>query len=191
MTTYSPDYTSRYRCKYKACGIEHTITLRKALGATSGATALLAGTVHDIFNVWAALLPSDFAFISAEQADQGSNIFYPSTVPFAVTGALNPLTYTGIQKITSTNFIGRAFGSRARCSLYGIQWQFTDFADDPSSDPYNGKVDGGEDARITSTINLLNTQAFANSGAPTTWYDYADIKVNDYWLRQLRRGAVS
>jgi hypothetical protein len=191
MTSYSPDYTGRYRAKYQAAGIVHTIELRRSIGASPSSVALLAGTVNTVFSIWAAVLPTDFAFISAEQADEGSDIFYPAPVPSAVVGLTAVEDYTPFQKITGTTFSGRALGSKSRCTLYGIFWQLTNITADENTDPYNGVVDATEDARVSTTAAALNTQAFANSGGPTTWYPRATIKPNDYWLRMVRRGIVS
>lgn len=193
MTSYAPNYTSRYRAHYKVAGIEHTAQLRKQLGATPADTANLAGTMSAIFTVWATKLCNDFVWLGAEQADENSDIFYPSTTPVAVTGTVGAAsTFTPFQKITHTRFSCRALGSRSGIEMYGILWYYADVGGDPNTYPYDGIVTSVEDSRVTDTIVLLNTQAFANSGNPSsTWNPRATVKVNDYWLRQLRKGAVS
>ena len=191
MTTYSPDYTSRYRAHYNACGITHTVQLRKALGATPGATALLAGTLGAIFGVWTNDLADDFAWLSAEQADQGSDIFYPTDPPPSVTGLKEITRFTPFQKVTHTRFGGRGFGSRASFEMFGVWWEYSNILSDLNTIGYDGKVLAAEDPRVASTIALLNTQAFANSGGPTTWNPIATIKVNDYWLKKVRSGGIT
>lgn len=193
MTSYSPSYTSRYRAHYHVCGIDHTIQLRKSLGASPAATALLAGTVQSIFNAAAAQLCDDFAFTSAEQADEGSDVFYPSTMPAAVTGTLGIATFTPFQKVTHTRFGGKAFGSRSSIEMYGIRWYYAHIGIVPAEGTvgYDGRVTVAEAAFIGTIAALLNTQAFANSGAPTTWRDVATIKVNDFWLRAVRSGGIT
>lgn len=191
MTSYSPSYTSRYRAHYHVCGIDHTVQLRKAIGATPAATALLAGTLHDIFAAWDDQLCDDFAWISAEQADEGSDVFYPSSTPVAVTGLKEITRYTPFQKVTHTRFQGKAFGSRASIELYGIWWEYSNILSDVDTVGYDGRVTTAENAAVGTTAGLLNSQAFANSGGPTTWYTTALIKVNDFWLRQVRSGGVS
>jgi len=193
MTSYAPNWTSRYRAKYNVCGIDHTIQLRKQVGATPAATALLAGTAQSIFNAAAAQLCDDFTWISAEQADEGSDIFYPSTLPTPVTGTLAITAYTPFQKVTHTRMQGRAFGSRASIEMYGILWFYAHKGLSPAEATvgYDGKVTSAEAAFIGTIKSLLDTQAFANSGGPTVWYDRATVKVNDFWLRAVRSGGIT
>jgi len=191
MTSYSPSYTSRYRAKYRACGIEHSIQLRKALGASFATTDLLAGTVHDLFNAFAAQMPVDLEFISGEVAEEGSDIFVPGTTPAAVTGLVAVADYTPFQKVTHTRFAGKAPGSRASCELYGIWWEYSNIASDANTIPYDGLATAAEWGVIGTAVALLNTQAFANSGQATVWYNRATVKVNDFWLRQVRSGGIT
>lgn len=190
MTSYAPNYTTRYRVRYRACGVEHTLQLRKAVGASPATTALLAGTVHDIFAAFVNILADDFEFISADQADEGSDLFYPSSLPTAVTGLKPVAEYTPFQKITHTRFAGRAIGSRAAVELFGLFWEYSNTSDDPTSIAYDGIVTPAENAGIGTAVALLTGQAFANSGQATTWYSRATIKVNDFWLREVRKGGI-
>lgn len=192
MTSYAPSYTSRYRARYHACGIDHVCQLRKQLGATPGQTALLAGTVHDIFNTWQTILPDDFAFLGAEQADEGSDLFYPSVTPVAVIGTIGVGDYTPFQKVTHTRFACRAVGSRSAIELYGLFWEYGNRIDDTNVLAYDGVITAAEDARVGTTAALLNTQAFANSGNPSSlWYSRATVKVNDFWLKAVRSGGIT
>jgi hypothetical protein len=193
MTSYSPDFTSRYRAHYHVCGIDHTIQLRKSLGATPGETADLAGTVSAIFNAVSAKLCTDFTFLSAEQADEGSDIFYPSDTPAAAVGTQgSPGTYTPFQKITHTRFNCRAPGSRSSIELYGLFWEYSNTLDDPDTVAYDGVLTPTDYAPVNTIVALLNTQAFANSGNPNSiWQARALVKVNDFWLKQVRSGGIT
>lgn len=192
MPSYAPSFTGRYRCKYFVCGIEHTIQLRRALGATPGSVALLAGTVESIFNAVSADLCTDFAFISAEQADEGSDLFYPSTTPNPVVGAgVGPSAYTPFQKVTHTRFHCRGTGSRSSIEMYGIRWQYSNTATDADQDAYNGVATPDERAYIGTVAGLLNTQAFPNNGGPGIWAARATVKINDFWLHAVRSGGIT
>lgn len=191
MTSYAPNFTGRYRAHYHVCGIDHTIQLRRAIGASPASVALLAATATAIFTPWVGFLGDDFAWISAEQADEGSDIFYPSTTPAAVIGTVPVSTYTPFQKVTHTRFGGRAAGSRSSIEMYGIQWFYADQAGDFETIGYDGVVTAAERPAVGTTAAALNTQAFANSGGPTTWAARATIKVNDFWLKQVRSGGIT
>lgn len=191
MTTYAPNYTGRLRAKYVAAGVEHTAQLRKFRGATTSQIGDLRHTLASCFTVWNALLPSDFAWLSCEYANEDSDLFTPTDLPDTVTGTLDPTTYTPFQKITPTIFSGRSTGSKARVSLYGIFWEYTNQADDPNTVPYNGIITTAEDSRVGSTIALLNGQAASGAGVNAIWYPRATVKPNDYWVRQVRKGIVT
>lgn len=193
MPSFSPSYTSRYRAHYHVCGIDHTIQLRKQLGATPGDTTLLAGTVNGIFAALAASLCTDFAFLGAEQADEGSDLFYPSTTPTAVTGTGgDPADFTPFQKVTHLRFGCRAAGSRSSIEIYGVAWYYSNTLSDTNVIGYDGVVTPAEFAPIGTIAALLNTQAFANSGNPSSvWAARATVKVNDFWLKQVRSGGIT
>ena len=192
MTSYSPSYTSRYRAHYHVCGIDHTIQLRKQLGASPSDTNLLAGTVTSIFSAVAARLGNDFAFLSAEQADEGSDLFYPATTPTAVTGLRDTGDYTPFQKVTHMRMGCRAAGSRSSIEMYGIFFQYSDAAADEDTIGYDGVLTPAEFAAVGTIASYLNTQAFANSGNPSSvWRARATIKVNDFWLKAVRSGGIS
>ena len=191
MTTYAPNFTGRYRAHYKACGIDHTIQLRKASGATFASVLLLAATVQAIFNDMAALLCDDFEFISADAAEEGSDIFEPATAPEAVTGTVAVADYTPFQKVTHTRFGGRAKTSRVSVEMYGIFWQYANIEADAGVIPYDGVVTAAELPAVATVAGHLNSQAFANSGEATVWRPRALVKVNDFWLRAVRSGGIT
>lgn len=192
MPSFSPSYTSRYRAHYHVCGIDHTIQLRKQLGASPSDTNLLAGTVNAIFAAVTDRLADDFAFLSAEQADEGSDLFYPATTPTAVTGLRPLVDYTPFQKVTHTRWGCRAAGSRSSIEMYGLIWFYADAAADEDVIGYDGVVTPAEYAPVGTVASLLNTQAFANSGNPSSvWAARALVKINDFWLKAVRSGGVT
>ena len=191
MPTFAPSFTPRYRAHYHVCGIDHTIQLRKSLGASPASTALLAGTLASMFTAAAALLCDDFAWISAEQADQGSDLFYPSTMPAPVTGLKAIGVFTPFQKATHTRFAGRSLGSRAAAEMFGIWWEFSNRVDDTGQAAYDGIVTPAEVPFIGTIVTLLTGQAFSVKGDATSWYPRATVKVNDFWLKAVRKGGIT
>lgn len=186
MTTYAPNYTPRYRARYLAAGIEHTVQVRAQRGQSAFVTAGLGSVVRSLFNLFAEDLASDFAWLSAEYAVTDSDDFIPTDAPAAITGGADVAGFTLNQRATSTNFNGRAVGSRAAVFLYGVQWSVA--IGQPAE---NGRVSAVEDARVGAAATLCSSNFWANSGTLATFHPYANIKVNDHLLKLIRRGTIS
>jgi hypothetical protein len=187
MTSYAPNFTPRWRGKYVAAGVEHTIQLRTARGASFAALDTAGPHVSDVFSAFASLLADDFAWISAEIALTDSDVFSPGTIAPGVTGTVDATTFSPIQKITATSFTGRSPGSRGRVSLYGVQW----FVDVSGVDASNGVVTTAEFGGVGTAAGLLSSFFAANNGLPSAFPGRATIKENDHLLRLVRRGIIS
>lgn len=186
MTTYAPNYTPRWKGRYVAAGIEHTIQVRAQRNQSAFITQALGGFVRSVFNTFVANLADDFAWLSAEYALTDSDDFIPTAVPAAVVGEAAASGFNLFHRVTSTNFNGRNSGSRAGLYLYGLQWVIS-----VGSPAENGRVSAAEDARVSTATAICTTNFFANSGTAAVWHDYANIKVNDHLLKLLRRGTIS
>lgn len=185
MTTYAPNFTPRARLKYVACGIEHTIMMRAARGTAADLSPQF-NSIRACFLMLVDQLPEDFAWISAEYALTDSDVFIPRAVPAAIVGEQPVASYTLKQKCTSTNFNGRAAGSRAALYFYGVLWG--EGIGEPAD---NGRVTPAEQAEIGTVATELSGQAHANSGEQAIFHQYANIKLNDHLLKLLRRGTIS
>lgn len=186
MTTYAPNYTPRVRIKYTAAGIEHTISMRAARGTDAAGLDAQVGSIRACFNFMADKLADDFAWISAEYALTDSDDFFPRGLPASVAGAVDPITFSLHQRVTSTNFNGRVAGSRAAIYFYGIWW-----SRDSGEPADNGRVTPLEDADIGTVATELSGQAHAGNGLQATFHQYANIKVNDHLLKLVRKGTIS
>ena len=194
MTTYAPHFTPRLRVHYSAWGLQHTIQVRCPRGTSAIEIQNRKGAIHDIFNLWSAILALDFAFIGAEYAMTDSEVFLPTDPPESVDGSVAAEFVTPIQKITSTTFAGKATDSRARFSLYGLRWNLAKPNISPSGTDdgsYNGVITPAENALVTNTAIAATSQFFAVSGTSTFWYRRATIKPNDHLLKLVRRGTIS
>jgi hypothetical protein len=144
-------------------------------------------SLSTIYGFFDAQLADDFAWISADVALTDSDVFVPATVPAAVTG-LSPIAdFTPIRKITSATFSGRAEGSKARFSLYGLIWVLDD-------DAALGKdfiVTGAEYSAVADAVAEASGQFFAGSGQAASFYNQTTLKVNDFLLRKVRKGLIS
>jgi hypothetical protein len=186
MTTYAPNFTPRYRVRYNAAGIEHTIQMRGARGESGSAISGRAVDLHDMFLAAADILADDFAWISAEIALTDSDVFTPASLPGAVTGLKDVADFNLQQRCVSTGFVGRAAGSRAAIYMYGLWWSTVS-----GTPAENGRATVAEWATVTTITAILNTHAFAGSGELANWHNYANLKLNDHLLKLLRRGTIS
>jgi len=186
MTTYAPNFTPRYRARYNAAGIEHTIQMRGARGESASAISGRATILHDIFLAAAATLADDFAWISADYALTDSDVFIPAVLPASVTGLKDVADFDLQQRCVSTGFVGRTGGSRAAIYMYGVWWSTV-----TGTPAENGRVTAAEWAPVTTIKAALDTNAHAGNGETAVWHAYANIKLNDHLLKLLRRGTIS
>jgi hypothetical protein len=185
VTSYAPNYTPRARLKYLAAGIEHTIMMRSARGATAPLDSQI-GSIRECFNLMASRLADDFAWISSEYALTDSDDFFPRGLPTAVTGTLAVADFSLHQRCMHTNFNGRVVGSRAALYFYGVWWEHG-----PGTEADNGRATPTEWAAVGSVATELSGQAHAGNGLQAIFHQYANIKVNDHLLKLLRRGTIS
>lgn len=186
MTSYAPGYTPRWKGRYLAAGIEHTIQVRTQRGQSAFITQGLGAFVREVFALWTDTLADDFTWLSAEYAVTDSDDFVPMSPPAAIVGGADLSTFSLRQRCTSTNLNGRAVGSRAALYLYGIQWD-----EGLASVADNARISSTEDANVSAAAAICTTNFFANSGTQATWHQYANIKENDHLLKLLRRGTIS
>ena len=191
MTSYAPTFTPRLRCHYIAWGIPHTIQARVPRGTSTASLLDRRGAISALFSIWADDLADDFAFTSAEYAEQDSDLFTPADPPVIVSGAVALADVRPTQRILSTTFSGRAPGSKARVSLYGIRWNFMDTPTGPAAFDDDTIVTADEDSRIADSVAQLTTQLYAGSGQATVWYARATLKINDFLLKRVRRGLIT
>jgi len=188
MTTYAPTFTSRWRGKYIAGGIQHTIQLRGARGATFSTMDGYKDRAREIFASLAAYLYDDFAWIQADVALTDTDEFTPSETPsVTVPGTIDGSVLAPIQRIKGLTFSGRATGSRGRFTMFGLH--FADLA--TGSIGGDGLIRPAEVANIAAVVVTANTYFHAGSGALATWHDQATYKENDHLLKLVRRGTIS
>lgn len=186
MTTYAPNWTPRYKASYRAAGLIHSMTLRVARGASVPTVTGLAGVAHDFVAAHADALADDFEWIEASYALTDSDVFVPTAVPAAVTGALAAGGYTPISRISPLVYTGRSASGRARVSLYGVSFGL------PGSGalPADFQITAAENADVAAAIAVLQAGAIGNAGEVTTWHNKTTQKPNDRLVKKLRQGAI-
>lgn len=167
--------TPRWKVSYTVGGFAHQFLVRlspefvEATAVSEIGAWLLANT--SLF--WASVVTK------VEQAEQGSNLFFPIDTTldgFAWGGGANSVGNNPLQ----LNYVGRSPGGRrCRVGLFGYKGAFSEW-----------KLTPAEVAAVGTAVTALNsaTSAFyAIDGFPPVWYPYADVGVNDYWVRQSRK----
>jgi len=188
VTTYAPNFTPRYKVGYVAGGITHTIQVRGARGDTFSATEGKRLYVAQIFNALAAGLYSDFAWTDASVALTDDDVFAPAAVPATTpTGAVDPGTVSAYQRIHGLTFTGRAPGSKARFTMYGVLLGMITEGDEGG----NGVISSDEIAGIGTIAAIATDQFKADSGANAIFPLRATYKVNDHLLKLVRKGTIS
>lgn len=189
MPDFSPDYTPRYKAKYNAAGLIHTATVRGFRGAGSGVViANGRAALSGVFTALASRLAADFAWISAQYIPEDSSVAQAAATPTAVVGTVLVNTFSLQDKVTSTGFVGRASTTPVRLFLWGLAYN-PDLL--PANIYADFKVLASEDAIFATAITGLNSAGLAgNNNLPALWYQYANLKLNDFWLRRVRSGGV-
>jgi hypothetical protein len=188
---FAPDATPRYVLAYIAAGVTHHTMVRGSRSNNlSDLNSLGQGFFHAVFTALAPLMPADLAFLDAVLIDKDTDIGVPGTVPTHVAGTTAVNTYSPMDKITHTTFAGKGSGgSKVNLKLYGINYGL----DSTTSAVRDFVLTPGDETNIDNAITALNAQgnarAIDNTGI--TWHNRATVKVNDKWLRLVRKGVIS
>jgi len=186
VADFAPNFTTRYLLRYSVVGRVHSQLWR----APSSVTDLtgLAGLISKVGAYYAEMAPkiwSDFSFLSASWAPADSDIFLPASTPGAITGEVSVATAALSANALAISFVGRSdHGEKARMFQYGVA---VNPADSPNANDF--RIHSSEDTHISSAIGVLNESApalVANDDHDATFYDYVNVKYNDYWTRKSR-----
>lgn len=188
MTTYAPNFTPRYKATYVVGGIQHTIQVRAARGSAAFVVEGLKDIVGQCFDALAAAVMSDLLWINAEYALTDSDDFVPSVVPTITTApTFDESTIGPRARIRGLTFSGRATGSKARFTMFGVYENDTFSADDGS----DGTITPSELPGLSTVLTLAANNFHSGSGQLATWHQRATYKENDHLLRLVRRGIIT
>lgn len=186
MADFAPNFTARFRVKYSSLGKSHSMIWRVASSVTdpTGISAKVGLFLDDM----APVLFNDFTVVSADFAAADSDIFLPAPTPAFGGGDVNVTGSVPTDAAVSLSFVGRStLGNKARMFLYG-----TSFRDAVTTTVgRDWRVTSAENAAVSAAIVRINETAPAivgNDDAVATFYEYANIKYNDRWVRRMRRG---
>lgn len=184
---FAPSFTPRYIAKYRAGGRQHDIMVRGAISETQSATVTRGQTVlHALMLSLAGKLPDDFLWISAKYIPEDSESALPAGTPEAVTGALDVDLFSKKDRISAIHFAGHSTQSPAGLFVYSVQYTEDVVPDSTSSDFI---ITASEDIDISAAIAALRAQAmYAVDGTAITWYNQVTYKVNDFYVKKVRKG---
>jgi hypothetical protein len=191
MASYAPDYTPRYKAHYTAAGIQHSMQFRMHRGITDNAGEVAgAAACTVVCSYLEARLPVDFAWTSAEYAQEDSPVFVPvATLPDPIVGEIALAALSAVERITSTTFAARGAFGRTRVSIYCPDWDEDVVGELGSRGIING-ADYATIANIVTGLNALNASLATNGNSSASWYSRATIKRNDHLLKLVRRGLT-
>lgn len=186
MPDFAPNFTTRYVLKYSVVGRVHSQLWRAP--STVVTLAGLDGLISKIAAYYAAMAPkmwSDLAFLSAQWAPADSDIFLPAGTPALSAGAVLVTDAAPSANALAVSFVGRSdHGEKARMFQYGVA---VTPADSPTA--FDFRIHSSEDTHISAAVGVLNESApslVANDDHVATFYDYVNVKYNDYWTRKSR-----
>lgn len=186
MADYAPNYTARYRIRYRTLGQVHTAQFRLSRANANPAVAG-AAAFSDVLTALGPTLFADWQIIGADVAQEDSDVFLPST----------PLpTHTGLSVATGDesfrplfcSFVGRSTsGQRAAIFFYG----YTNSPHSADNTANDFRVTSTESSIVDDVVNMLNLAhggaLVANDNNPIVWYPYMNVGVNAYYQRRARR----
>jgi hypothetical protein len=188
MTTYAPNFTPRYKLHYLAGGITHTIQVRPVRGDSFAATEALRNDIRGCYQAVVARVYNDFQFLSAEIALTDSDVFSPAAIPLGLVGHVaDPALFSAVARCRGLTFTGRAPGSRARFTMFGVAYS----TDGPTGIGGDGQVLPAEDAGITTIANTASAAFRSGGGFTAIFPARGTYKVNDHLLRLVRKGIIA
>jgi hypothetical protein len=178
MPPVPPSTTTRYKVGYSGPFHSHHMLFH---GEPTDTAATLAAKAAAVLAPMALLCFNGVVFNTAQFAAAGSPFFFPdgSWTPITSASGINPSAASNPGQFLE--FGGRAPADGVRVKLY----QFETFFGNSADMRYNR----GESAAVDAALNAL--QAFGLnlatiSGSIPTWYDYANVKANDYYTHRAR-----
>lgn len=188
MPDFAPDFTPRYVAEYVSAGLTHHMMLRGFRGESSGTTTTRAiNAMGDITVALQNFLPDDFHFVSAEYIAQDTNVGVPVARPGDPVGAITVANMSNLEKATSVGFVGRSGSTPARLFVFGFAYDPDD--PEPTVNPERDfRLQASEVAEVATAIAALNSWGPpAANNLPAAWKQYVNLKVNDHYLRLLRK----
>lgn len=175
MTALPANNTDRYFFRYSNAQHEHTLQVRTATG-------LSYTTVVSALENYLTILTGAFAAsegLSVELQLAGDNFSTPVTEGVWSTFSWGSTAATPETDATFLGAQGRSTGGhKVRLDVFGYKNALSDFR------ITNAEVSGVDDA--VAVLNGIPGAFLSIDGLNPQWYQYLNVKSNDYWVRQAR-----
>lgn len=190
MADFAPNYTARYRVRYRAAGQVHTSTFRYDLSLVGGDLSRVVTDVGVMYDTLLTLLASDFAILDASTCGAGDIAFLPAPAPTLINppNALNPATKGASPKYLSFSALS-AVGNGTSFFVYGA-----------SATGVSEEVVAGFDYRIIPSENAAIADVLGQLETVWDWWvaadgsragfvrQYANFGISAYYQRKARKG---
>ena len=135
------------------------------------------------------VLFNDATALSTSYAVENTDVFLPAPVAVTMGGSVALAGAPKSAKAQSVSFVGRtSSGLRAVIYQYGTAFQAGAFGE--GEDFRIVPVENSAiDAAIATLNSIVDLFLCGNDGNYVTWYPYANVKYNDYWMRKVRQGS--
>jgi hypothetical protein len=190
MTSYAPNFTARFRVRYHAANANHVQTWRYPANGTLGiGTAAAQAAIQAYYDLIASDLYDDFAVISCAYAVEDTDIFLPYSSITVTGGTALPVGDVSV-KAGAISLVGRTAGGQpAKIFQYGFS-----ASNRGTGESQDFRINPGESASIDAAVEFLNAligdfTLCGNDALGVTWYPYANVKDNDYWVKRVRQGS--
>lgn len=189
MPAFAPNWTGRLKISYFGAGAVHSTTWRYPGPASGSGVTDLITTITNYLTALEPLLWDDYQVNAVTVADIDSSVFLPIPNPFGdIVGESTTTTLTPEDKAYTVGFVGRSTG--------GHPWHILQFglavSGVQAGNQKNFRLLNGESPEVDNAIAALEAGAgtvLANDANSVAFYQYANIKTHDRWVKKVRRGA--
>ncbi len=190
MPDYAPNFSPRFVATYRHVGSTHALSWRLARGATVDTVANVS-KLGSVLRAAQQRLYADFSVTGITYYPQDEFTGIP--VSTSDLGAISPVQSLNnsdpAQKAVQARWEARGnTGTRGAFVLFGL---FRPQELGVSGYAADFRVTAAEDATVAAIATALSelSPAWIPLGATgVVWRTYANVKVNDKWLKRIRRG---
>lgn len=174
MAPIVDNITDKYFVDYQTAVRSHSFLVR-AIKDSPAQT--VANSIAAVLTAMAPLL-TQRTITAVRLQSAGTNYSFPLSLDL-VGDVYGTGTATPEQDATAATFLGRdAGGRRVKFATFGYKGAISQY-----------RLTSSESADVSNVVAALTsgTISFVTVlGLDPSWYSYADIKVNDYWVRRIR-----